>query len=84
MGDEALVERHDMFSEKYRSFKHLDFLGKALDNLCPIFELPEGRYALLTHRMTRFPIDILNSPVGHLNAFRDEIITAIDFVITGI
>lgn len=58
--------------------------GKAPNNLCPIFELPEGSYALLTHQMTSVPMNILNSPVGHLRAFRDEIIAAIDFVITGI
>ncbi|MFW9674306.1 CcdB family protein, partial [Vibrio parahaemolyticus] len=39
---------------------------------------------ILTHQMASIPTKILREPVNDLSAFRDEIISAIDFLITGI
>jgi len=53
-------------------------------HLCPILHIDEGDFVLLTHQMTSVPASILSSPVQSLEAFRSEIIAAIDFLITGV
>jgi len=57
---------------------------RAPDHLCPILHIDEGDFILLTHQMTSVPVSILTTPVHSLDAFRDEIIAAIDFLITGV
>jgi len=57
---------------------------EAPDRLCPKFHIDSNEYALLSHQLTSAPASILKHPVGSLAAFRDEIIDAIDFLITGI
>ncbi|RYU45881.1 CcdB family protein, partial [Aliivibrio finisterrensis] len=39
---------------------------------------------MLTQQMTSVPVKILSEPVNELSTFRNEIIAAIDFLITGI
>lgn len=57
---------------------------EAPKRLCPIFQIDGNEYALLTHQLTSAPVSILKRPVENLNAFRDEIINALDFLISGI
>ncbi len=57
---------------------------KAPSHLCPIIHIDEGDFVILTHQMASVPIKILQEPVSDLSTFRYEIISAIDFLITGI
>ena len=54
------------------------------EKLCPVFELEQGALVLLTHQLTSIPVSALKNKVGSLETFRDEIVSAIDLVITGI
>ena len=49
-----------------------------------VIHIDEGDFVLLTHQMTSVPTSILISPIHSLEAFRNEIIGAIDFLITGV
>lgn len=53
-------------------------------NLCPIVEIGRKKYVLMTHQMTSVPIQMLRSDEGSLLKYRDEIVAAIDFLVTGI
>ncbi|WP_158965541.1 CcdB family protein [Paraglaciecola sp. L3A3] len=57
---------------------------KAPTHLCPIVHIEEGDFVILTHQMTSVPIKILKHEVNDLSTFRNEIIGALDFLITGI
>ena len=56
----------------------------APSHLCPIIHLDEGDFVTLTQQTTSVPTKILIEPTHDLSTFRDEIIAAIDFLITGI
>lgn len=56
----------------------------APEKLCPVIKIDSADFVLLTHQLTSVPIKILNTPVTSLEAFRDEVIGSIDFLITGI
>lgn len=58
--------------------------SSAPEKLCPIIQLDDGKFALLTHQLTSAPTTILKKPIDNIDTFRDEIIGAIDFLITGI
>ncbi|UAA39278.1 CcdB family protein [Paraneptunicella aestuarii] len=63
----------------------IDLLSeKAPGHLCPVIHIREGDFVMLTQQMTSVPRSILTEPVNDLSAFREEIIGAIDFLITGI
>jgi toxin CcdB len=57
---------------------------KAPTHLCPVIHLEEGDLVILTQQMTSVPANILKEEVNDLSAFRNEIINALDFLITGI
>lgn len=57
---------------------------QAPSHLCPTIHIEQGDFVVLTQQMTSVPTKILAEPVADLSTFRDEIITAIDFLITGI
>lgn len=57
---------------------------KAPNHLCPVIHIDQGGFVVLTHQMTSVPTKILREPVNELSSFRNEIIAAIDFLITGI
>ncbi|AOW84118.1 CcdB family protein [Vibrio mimicus] len=57
---------------------------KAPSHLCPTIHIEQGDFVILTQQMTSVPTKILVEPVADLSTFRDEIIAAIDFLITGI
>lgn len=58
--------------------------GSAPTHLCPIIHLEEGDFVILTQQTTSVPTKILKEEVNDLSAFRNEIIGALDFLITGI
>lgn len=57
---------------------------KAPSHLCPTIHIEQGDFVVLTQQMASIPVKMLAEPVTDLSAFRDEIIAAIDFLITGI
>lgn len=52
--------------------------------LNPIVEIDGERLVVMTHLMAAVPRDILQPPVASLGHFRDDIITALDFLFTGL
>lgn len=58
--------------------------NKVPSHLCPTIHIEQGDFVVLTQQMASIPTKILAEPVSDLSAFRDEIIAAIDFLITGI
>ncbi len=63
----------------------LKYLGDSnIGNLCPTTVVDEKNYVLLTQQMTNVPVSALIAPVGSLEYLRDDIVAAIDFLITGI
>ncbi len=62
---------------------------KALNNtnakkLCPIIDIEQGRFVLLTHQLTSVPKSVLKNETTSLERFRHEILGAIDLLLTGI
>ena len=57
---------------------------KAPSHLCPTIHIEQGDFVVLTQQMASIPAKILVEPVTDLSPYRDEIIAAIDFMITGI
>lgn len=53
-------------------------------NLCPIVEINNKQFALLTHQITTVSFSFLESKEGSLLLNRDDIISALDFLLTGI
>ena len=53
-------------------------------NLCPTVEIADDKYALLTHQITTVSTTYLTQKVGSLGLNRTEIISALDFLLTGI
>lgn len=53
-------------------------------NLCPIVQIGNKKYALLTHQITTVSASFLSKKEGSLLLNRDEIISALDFLLTGI
>ncbi len=53
-------------------------------NLCPIFDIDDENYILLTHQMTSVPFSLLKKKAGSLEDCRYEILGAIDIFLTGI
>lgn len=54
------------------------------DNLCPAIEIRNKQYALLTHQITSVSRSFLKKKEGSLLSSRNEIVAALDFLITGI
>ncbi len=63
--------------------RHL-FHGKVPTSLCPLVQLEQGEFILMTQYMSSIPASTLTSPVGSLEAFRTPIIQAVDLLITGV
>lgn len=60
------------------------FKNESMKKLTPVIEYDDGLLVLLTPQISSVPSKILKKPVGSLEHFRDEIIAAVDFAITGI
>lgn len=52
-------------------------------NLCPIVEIRNQKYVLLTHQITTVSASFLTKKEGSLLLNRSEIISALDFLLTG-
>lgn len=52
--------------------------------LCPILQINNESYILLTHQITSVPSSILKTKVVSLESYRYEITDALDFIISGI
>ena len=57
---------------------------KNVKRLCPVIEIKEELFVLLTHQMTSVPRSTLKKKVSSLETFRYEILSAVDLLITGI
>lgn len=53
-------------------------------NLCPSIKIENKAYCLLTHQLTSVSINFLKKNQGSIVSDRDEIVRAIDFLVTGI
>lgn len=53
-------------------------------NLCPIIDIKNKKYALLAHQLSSVPVGLLKKKEGSLQINRNEIVAAIDFLVTGI
>ena len=60
-------------------FKHEQMKG-----LTPVIEYEDEKFLLLTAQIASIPTKKLKKPVGSLLQFRDEIVSSLDFAITGI
>lgn len=54
------------------------------NNICPIVEIRNKKYALLTHQISTVSASFLAHKKGTLLLNRSEIISALDFLLTGI
>ncbi len=63
-------------------FKYLS--DSNIGNLCPPMKVNDEDFVLLTHQMTNVPVSALLAPAESLEHLRDDIVAAIDFLITGI
>jgi len=52
--------------------------------LCPVIEINEGAFVLLTHQMTSVPRSVLKKKITTLEQYRYDILGAIDLLLTGI
>ena len=53
-------------------------------NLCPIIQIQGRDFALLTHQITSVPTNLLKKKALSAESNRNEVVAAIDFVVTGI
>ena len=53
-------------------------------NLCPVVKIRNKNYALLTHQLTSVSASFLKRKDSSLASVRDDIVAAIDFLVTGI
>jgi toxin CcdB len=58
--------------------------GKILRALTPVLEIEEERFVMLTPQMAGIPKSELGAPVTRVEQYRFEIISAIDFLLTGV
>lgn len=61
-----------------------NLLGEKIAHLSPETMIRNRSFFLLTHQMTNVPISALKKPCGSLEHLRDDIVSAIDFLVTGI
>ena len=58
--------------------------GKYMARLCPVANIDGVALVLLVPHMTHVGVAALSHPCGDLRHLRDQIIAAIDFMVTGI
>lgn len=60
-------------------------LGKSnISTLCPVTTISGEDFVLLTHQLTSVPLSALKTPLASLEHMRDDVVAAIDFLVTGI
>jgi len=52
--------------------------------LCPVIEIQNKKFALLTHQLTSVSVSFLKRKETSLATSRDDIVAAMDFLVTGI
>ncbi len=62
----------------------LSHLPKPAKRLNPVFSVARRRYVMATQFMAAIPAGELGKPVGTLAVHRDEIIAAIDVLLSGV
>lgn len=62
--------------------KYLD--NSTISTLCPKTVIEGANLVLLTHQMTNVPSSALKVPIISVEFLRDEIVAALDFLVTGI
>lgn len=60
------------------------FKNEYMKTLTPVIEYEGEKLILVTPQISAIPSRMLKEPVGSLAHFRDEVIAALDFAITGI
>ena len=60
------------------------FRHEKMDKLTPVIEYGGEKLLVLTPQLASVPARLLKKSTGSLNHFKDEIIAALDFAITGI
>ena len=60
------------------------FKNQAMTHLTPELSFDDEKLYLFTPQLSSIPSHMLKSPVGSLSYFRDEIVAAVDFAVTGI
>jgi toxin CcdB len=61
-----------------------DLKGRAAQRLHPLFSIRGRSVMMLTHQLAAVPASRIGNKVTNLSGTRDEIIAALDFLITGI
>lgn len=64
-------------------YAHL-FVNEYLGKLSPKIEYNDEKLILLTPQLASIPKKVLSKPIGTIEHLRDEVISSIDFAITGI
>ena len=62
----------------------VSFKNEAMTNLTPEISFEDEQLLLLTPQISSVPENILSNPIGSLSHFREQIINALDFAVTGI
>jgi toxin CcdB len=57
---------------------------KPIRDLTPVVEIDGGKYLLLIPQLAGISMSELGQPVGTIAGHRDEVVAALDFLITGI
>jgi len=60
------------------------FHDNVMQGLTPEIDFEDEKFLLLTPQISSIPAKHLNNPVGSLAHFRDQILGALDFAITGV
>ena len=60
------------------------FNNQAMTKLTPEIHYEGKRFLLLVPQIASFPAKYLKTPIGSLAHFREEIVAALDFAVTGI
>jgi len=58
--------------------------GKAPQTMCPTIHLEQGAFIFMPQYMSSVPIQALGEKVGSIDTFREEVIRAIDLLMTGV
>ncbi|GAB2935157.1 CcdB family protein [Rheinheimera gaetbuli] len=54
------------------------------NHLCPVIKIKNKKFVLLTHQLTSVSVSFLKAQEASLTDARDDIVAAIDFLVTGI
>lgn len=54
------------------------------EHLCPVITINHQKYIVMTHQLTSVPVSFLKKNEMSLGEYRDVIVAAIDFLVTGI